>query len=83
MKNGQFELLFRWAVGTDIIEERLAFESGISAQDAVAQTTEKKQHTCGTEGEYILKEVLRVNRLRPSYFQTKETFTRINSRNLP
>lgn len=71
------ELLFRWVVGTDIIEERLAFENGISEQDAVAQTIEKKQHTCSTEGEYILKEVLRVNKPRPSYFQTKETFTRI------
>ena len=71
------ELLFRWAVDTDIIEERLAFENEISEQDAIAQTIEKKLNTCSTEGEYILKEVLRVNRPRPSYFQTKETFTRI------
>ena len=77
MKKGQFELLFRWAVGTDIIEERLAFESGISEQDAVAQTIKNKLNTCGTEGEYSLKEVLCVNRPRPSYFQTKETYTRI------
>lgn len=83
MKNGQFELLFRWTVGTDIIEERLAFENGISEQDAVVQTIEKKQLTCSMEGVSILKEVLRVNKPRPSYFQTKETFTRINSRNLP
>ena len=71
------EILFRWAVGTDIIEERLAFENEISEQDAIAQTIEKKLNTCGTEGEYRLKEVLRVNRPRHSYFQTKETFTRI------
>ena len=77
MKNGQFELIFRWAVGTDIIEERLAFENGISEQDAVAQTIKNKLNTCGTEGKYNLKEVLRVNRPRPSYFQTKETYTRI------
>lgn len=77
MKNGEVELLFRWVVGTDIIEERLAFENGISERDAIAQTIEKKLNTCGTEGEYNLKEVLRVNRPRPSYFQTKETYTRI------
>ena len=77
MKNGQFELLFRWTVGTDIIEERLSFENGISEQDAVVQTIEKKQLTCSMEGVSILKEVLRVNKPRPSYFQTKETFTRI------
>ena len=77
MKNGQFELLFRWEVGTDIIEERLAFENGISEQDAVVQTIEKKQLTCSMEGVSILKEVLRVNKPRPSYFQTKENFTRI------
>ena len=73
----QFELIFRWAIGTDIIEERLAFENGISERDAIAQAIEKKLNTCGTEGEYSLKEVLRVNRPRPSYFQTKETYTRI------
>ena len=77
MKHGQFALLFRWPVGTDIIEERLAFENGISEQDAVVQTIEKKQLTCSMEGKSILKEVLRVNKPRPSYFQTKETFTRI------
>ena len=71
------ELLFRWVVGADIIEERLAFENEISEQDAIAQTIEKKLNTCSTEGKYNLKEVLRVNKPRPSYFQTKETFTRI------
>ena len=76
-KNDQIELLFRWNVDNEIIEERLLFNKGIYESEAIEIAKKNKQRACSEKKNATLKEVMRVNRARPSYFQTNATFTRI------
>lgn len=80
LKNDQIELLFRWNVDNEIIEERLLFDKGTSESEAIEIAKKNKQRACSDKNNVTLKEVMRVNRPRPSYFQTNTTFTRIFSK---
>lgn len=80
LKNDQIELLFRWNVGNEIIEEKLLFNKGTSESEAIEIAKKNKQRACSDKNNVTLKEVMRVNRPRPSYFQTNTTFTRIFSK---
>lgn len=80
LKNDQIELLFRWNVDNEIIEERLLFNKGTSESEVIEIAKKNKQRACSDKNNVTLKEVMRVNRPRPSYFQTNTTFTRIFSK---
>ena len=80
LKNDQIELLFRWNVDNEIIEERLLFNKGTTESEAIEIAKKNKQRACSDKNNVTLKEVMRVNRPRPSYFQTNTTFTRIFSK---
>ena len=77
LKNDQIELIFRWNVNDEIIEERLLFNKGTSESEAIEIAKKNKQRACSDKNNVTLKEVMRVNRPRPSYFQTNATVTRI------
>lgn len=80
LKNDQIELIFRWNVNNEIIEERLLFNKGTTESEAIEIAKKNKQRACSDKNNVTLKEVMRVNRPRPSYFQTNTTFTRIFSK---
>ena len=80
LKKDQIELIFRWNVDNEIIEERLLFNKGTTESEAIEIAKKNKQRACSDKNNVTLKEVMRVNRPRPSYFQTNTTFTRIFSK---
>ena len=77
LKNDRIELIFRWNVDNEIIEEKMLFNRDTSEREAIEIAKKNKQRACSDKNNVTLKEVMRVNRPRPSYFQTNTTFTRI------